>query len=216
MAFAESRGYLTDPNPALLLAPVKANLVNWINYIQAPDGGSGYSVPGNWDGIGEDEAKTGGLLLEMDWAGSGGNMNNAIAYLNANWQNFANGWWGNFGHPYAMWSIYKGLESTIGLNSTGVITNLHTQGPLDLLDPGDTWNWWEDYCNWLVKNQNGDGSWNDFSGYGAWGDPLSTAWNINILLATQVEKPIPEPVTLFGLVAGLGGLVGYVRRRQRA
>jgi hypothetical protein len=30
------------------------------------------------------------------------------------------------------------------------------------------------------------------------------------------EAPIPEPVTMAGLMLGIGGLVGYVRRRRKA
>jgi hypothetical protein len=57
-------------------------------------------------------------------------------------------WDGNFGHPYAMWSIYKGLETTIGLNDTTAITNLLTT--CGTQDAGDVCNWFEDYAQWLV------------------------------------------------------------------
>jgi hypothetical protein len=196
MLFAQAVSGVTIPNET------KAALVNWINYIQGPDGSSGYMAPGDWVA---NESKTGGLLLEMAFAGGGGDKDKALAFLNANWKNGASGWWGNFGNPYAMWSIYKGLESTIGLTDPqGKISNL--------LDPTQA-NWWEDYCEWLVKNQNGDGSWNDFS-YSYWGDPLSTAWNINILNATKIPDVTPIPGSVLLLGSGLLGLFA-VRRKMK-
>jgi hypothetical protein len=93
-----------------------------------------------------------------------------------------------------MWSDYKGLETTIGLNDTTTITNLRTdcgnaRNSLPGNPPGSVpCNWWEDYNEWLVTNQNGDGSWN---GYWNWVDPLATAFDINILGAIQI--PINKP-----------------------
>jgi hypothetical protein len=186
-----------------------AELQKWINYIQNPvDGSSGYDGPFNSY---NNEAKTGGLLVEMVYAGGGGNMALAKAYLNANWKNTANGtWFGNFGQPYAMWSIYKGLEETIGLDDMTTITNLNVD-PGDVNNPNHGWNWWEDYCNSLVLSQNGSGSWN---GYDYWDAGLATPWNINILNATAIGPPpvtTPEPGSLLLVLGGLFGL-GFVRR----
>ena len=187
---------------------VRDEMRGWIDYIQNANGGSGYDSPGNVVNV----AKTGGLLVEMVFAGYDGgavpNEATALSYLNATWLQNANSTWdGNFGHPYAMWATYKGLQSTIGLGDTTTITNLHPN-PGDL-DPGHTWNWWEDYCESLVNSQLGNGAW---SGYEYWTGALATAWNINILNATQVVHGVPEPGSLLLVLGGLVGL-GFVRRR---
>ncbi len=180
---------------------VKDELAYWINVIQNADGGADYD--GGW---GSNEARTGALLVMMAFAGD--DINNipynltnadvlaALAYINTNWQTTANNTWnGNFNHPYAMWSIYKGLETAVGLADTTYITNLHNQatargGNPAPLDPGDVWNWWEDYNEWLYNTQNANGSW---AGYDSWTGPLATAWYINILAG------VPVPVNPLGL-----------------
>jgi hypothetical protein len=202
---------------------VKDELKPWIAYIQNPNGGSGYNGPN----VLVNEAKTGGLLLEMVLAGKDVNGNpfdpnaagnpekKALDYLNINWQTTANSTWdGNFGQPYAMWSIYKGLQSTIGLNDTTHITNL---GSCGTLDPGVQCNWYQNYNESLVSTQNPGGSWN---GYAYWTGPLATAWNVSILSATEIvpepPKNVPEPsgnAALLGL--GMLGLGVTVRRQLR-
>jgi len=212
MLFAEKMG-VTAPQF------VKDELKYWIAYIQNPNGGSGYDNPNTYVNV----SKTGGLLAEMYFAGvdlgdtaydtSHPDVQAALAFIDDRWQNGPSStWYGNFAHPYAMWSAYKGLEVMIGLEDTAWITNLHAAG---VIDPEDTWNWWEDYCEWLVNNQTASGYWDGYPPN--WNAYLATPWNINILAATEVAPPppIPEPVTMAGLVMGVGGLVAYVRRRRR-
>jgi hypothetical protein len=187
MLYAQAVPGVTVPNF------VKSELTNYIDFIQnSTSGGSGYTSPTYL----VNESKTGGLLAEMAFAGYNGTSSGAgdlsdragaLAYLNANWTNFANGWNGNFNHPYAMWSIYKGLELQIGLNDTTAITNLLTDCGASRggQDAGDSCNWWEDYSEWLVQNQNADGSW---TGYSYWPSVLSTPWFINILAATEIPN----------------------------
>ena len=89
---------------------VKSELNIWIDYIQNDSsGGSGYDSPDNLVNV----AKTGGLLIEMYYVGDTKNTARAQAaldYVNAHWADLPSGWDGNKGHPYAMFSVFKGLE----------------------------------------------------------------------------------------------------------
>ena len=196
-------------------AYVKTELAKWTNYIQGADGSAGYTAP-NQTGYGNLN-ETGALLIMQDflaWSVGDPEVQAALGYLNQHWKETAGGTWdGNFGHPYAMWAMYKGLESTIGLdvdNLTG-ITNLHVDS-CDVDNPNHGWNWWEDYCEWLVSNQNGNGSW---SGYSYWGSGLATPWFINILAATEipdVNVPVPGAFLLGSI--GLAFACRKLRRRK--
>jgi hypothetical protein len=196
---------------------VTDELAIWTDYIQNPStGAAGYDSP--YSPAGEMN-ETGALLLMQDYVGlptSDPSVQAALEYIDTHWQQPAFGTWdGNFGHPYAMWAIYKGLEVTVGLDAdTSLIGNLRDAtcgGNVDNPDHGC--NWYEDYAEWLVNDQNANGSW---SGYSAWGTGLATPWYINILAATEIpddddDEPIPLPSTLALLAVGLLG----VRRRLR-
>ena len=169
-------------------------------------------------GIGPSNSENGAWLVSNAWAG--GNLSTAgpIAFLNTNWKVAPNGeWYGNMGHTYAMWSTYKGLEASIGLNDTTHITNLNSAcGAPNNLPGSGICNWWEDYNDYLVNSQTStDAATNKFwPGYNAesgWQDPMSTAVDISILGAvalpntiTQGPPPVSVPaVSKWGLV-GLG------------
>jgi hypothetical protein len=212
MLFAQAVPGITVPNF------VKTELKFWMDYIQNANGGVGYDSPTNL----VNESKTGGLLVQTAFTGYAGSVSGpgdhsdragAIAFLDARWDGTANSTWdGNFGHPYAMWSIYKGLESTIGLTGSQISNFFYDPAARVKDDPADAWNWWEDYSQYLVQTQNPDGSWD---GYSYWTGAMAAAWNINILNATEIPdgNDVPEPATLALLAAGLAGL-STLRRHQ--
>lgn len=183
----------------------------WVNYIQNANGGSGYSHP--WEYV--NASKTGGLLLELAAIGAGPSdprVLDAVSFLNSVWDNGPSGtWYGNFGHPYAMWAVYKGLE-VMGINfianADGGFTIGQDWDPQTSL-PGD---WYNHYCEWLVNNQNANGSWN---GYSNWTGALADGWYINILNAAGAPpNEVPEPTTVLLFGTGLIGLLAARRRKK--
>jgi hypothetical protein len=162
---------------------VKDDLKTWLTTAQ------GASVPAcrQPDSAGCSHADVGGWLLGMKFVGydlTNWQIQAALAFLNKTWQSSANGVsYGNFGHPYAMWAIYKGLQTTVGLTDH-TIGNLLTDcgaavGPSD----GSGCTWAEDYNDWLIKNQKADGSWD---GYSYWTEPVATALYVSILSGTRI------------------------------
>jgi hypothetical protein len=173
---------------------VKDHLKNWLAGVQAANGSVCYQ-PGTEPC---DHSDTGGFLLAKKFVGADLNdpqVMNALNFLNTYWTAMVNNtWYGNIAHPYAMWSVYKGLDVTIGLRDTTYITNGATNcgAPNNLPGnpPGSVpCNWWEDYNQYLCHMQLSDGSW---PAYGYWSGTLATAWAINILSATKV--PVGNPV----------------------
>lgn len=210
MIYAQTLGATT---PAI----VKSDLANFLSFTQNPATGAGcYQGPAS--GL-CDHSDTGGLLLSLNFIGKTASdpaVQKALGFLNDNWTTLANStWYGNFGQPYAMWGVYKGLELQIGLDDTTTITKLR---PADCKSAGDpptapnTCNWWQDYNDWLVATQNAGGSWD---GYGYWTGNLATAFYLPILGGTEIPipVPVPEPATLAMLALGLLGLAGMRRRK---
>jgi hypothetical protein len=196
---------------------VSSELALWTNAIQFADGGAGYypaGVPGYPAGYRYGEMnETGALLLEQAFLGmSGAKVDAALNYIDQNWLATLSSYDGNFGHPYAMWAVYKGLESTIGLDDMTTITaSLHTD-PGDVDNPNHGYNWWEDYCEYLVNTQLASGAWN---GYSSWGAGLATPWYINILAATKISDVIPPVPVPGAFLLGSIGLAFAARKLRR-
>jgi hypothetical protein len=189
---------------------VRTDLATWLAAVQSANGSACYQ-PGSQPC---DHADTGGMMLGLDLIGKSASdpaVQDALDFLNANWTDTASStWYGNFGQPYAMWSVYKGLESTIGLANTTEITNLRPGNCGN--DRGADCNWWQDYNEYLVSTQLANGSW---AGYSYWTGTLATAFYLPILGGTQLPPPpMPEPATLGLFAIGLIGLAAALRRRK--
>jgi len=217
-------------------------LMSWVREVQHDggwyDGASGYDTPNNYLNV----SKTGGLLLELDAVGAvegtDTEVDRAIAYIDRDWNQGLSGWYGNIGHPYAMWAVYKGLQlygylqtndnGTPGDPTDDFAVGTGIPNAQDGITIGQDWaaqtaaadDWYAHYCDWLVNNQTatsyGDGYW----AYSSWEAPLTTGWYVNILNASPVVQsappPIPEPMTLLGVLFGVSGMAGYIRRRRAA
>ncbi|MCI5157505.1 MAG: hypothetical protein D3906_03530, partial [Candidatus Electrothrix sp. AUS1_2] len=155
---------------------VKDELQYWVTYIQDPvTGASGYDGPSTWPNV----SKTGGLLVEFYYLGDDKDtprVQKAIDFINAYWNEAPyDTWYGNFGHPYAMFAVFKGLELMKVTEIPNAQANTETPA-------GD---WWGHYCEYLVNDQTHQtsdlGYWN---GYETWGQYLATPWYIVILQAT--------------------------------
>jgi hypothetical protein len=153
--------------PWNIIAPawVKTRMGYWNNYDQNPSsGGFGYTGPYDWVNV----AKTGAGIAGMSYSGTGGNLTNAVNYLNNNWG--ATGYdYGNKGDHYAMYAVKKGME----------FAGLSTVGGHD---------WQAEYDQWLVDNQNGAGYWPGSVRIDA--GQLSTAFGLLVLAPLEACKPL--------------------------
>lgn len=187
--YDESVGAITPP-------VVKQNLAIWLAYdIQ---GGAACYLGGNTCEIGPTNSENGAWLVSNAFVG-GANSTAAISFLNNNWSAALSGiWYGNFGHTYAMWSTYKGLEATIGLQDTTHITKLMTQCGAPNNSPAGACNWWEDYNEWLVNvtprstDTGGNQYWPGPGIESGWNDPMSTAVFTSIIGAAALPNTITQ------------------------
>jgi len=207
LAYAEAFG-CTIP------AFVRTELSIWIDWIQNDvdgdpnDGGSGYDNRG--DAFWVNTLKTGNLLFEMAFFGDDTTVQrvkDAADYLDRHWNDPDYiGWKGPGPEPYpwedpkgypdwpacyqAMYCIMKGFE----------ILNIEYISPLN--DPSGI-DWFEDFADVLVDQQDNDGSWPNATLFGApdgrvwsWDDDhiLSTEW---ALLTLQKVAPPPPVITVY-------------------
>ncbi|HUB78561.1 MAG TPA: IPTL-CTERM sorting domain-containing protein [Bryobacteraceae bacterium] len=181
---------------------------------ESKDGPACYQGSGTSCGIGPTNSENGAYLVANAFAG-GGSTANALNFLNANWKTTPSGtWYGNFGHTYAMWSSYKGLEAAIGLKDTTHITNLFTNCGIPTNAPGSgVCNWWEDYNEWLVNQTTATATdsgsnkyWTGDPDEEGWQDPMSTAVFTAIIGAAALPSTITQTPTSVPAV-GQWGLV---------
>jgi ASPIC and UnbV/FG-GAP-like repeat/FlgD Ig-like domain len=184
---------------------VFAELELWVNYIQHSSGGSGYSTPEQYLNV----AKTGGLLLELsaiDAPFADSRVQAALGFIDSRWNTTPSGtWYGNLNHPYAMWAVYKGLETYHLIDTESVVsageeiyTGLGMPAAVSGITIGNVQDpmvsgfgdWYSHYCDYLVSLQNADGSW---TGYGYHVGPLAVGWYINILNAGGLVPPSGNP-----------------------
>ena len=189
LLYAESNEYgFKIPIPQF----VRDELNIWIDYIQCKEagtnyGGSGYDInPCGW----VNTLKAGNLLFEMAFVGDTIHTQrviDAVNYIERHWDdnNMQPGWRGDPAHYQAMYCLMKGLE-TLGIENITV-----NRGGSDVKV-----NWFAEFADVLVSQQNADGSWNDCPSYvwegGDWGTHggtlLCTEW---ALLTLQKEVPPP-------------------------
>lgn len=157
---------------------VEGELDKFMSHIQNTDGGCWYTPHSGYSNV----HRTGNFLIQSYYTGNpvgDTTVQAALNYINNQWQS-TTCYDGNFGVAGAMWSTSKGLEYMVGLDDTTYITNLHAPGTMD---PGDTWTWSEDYCEYLVTNQQADGHWNTC---GYFGVTMGTSFSIDILKSATV------------------------------
>jgi hypothetical protein len=176
MLYAETLGAVT-PNA------VKGELKSWLTAVQSASGAI-CRQPGSEPCT---HADTGGWLLAMRFVGSDvtdPGVQAALTFLNKSWQAIASDESsGNFGNPSAMWAVYGGLGTTIGLDDTTHLTNMLTQ-----CSGQSPCTWPEDYAEWLVKNITAGEDRGDAK---RWISPLTASFYINILGSTRLPL-MPE------------------------
>jgi len=153
---------------------LKDNLSAYIDYIQGPDGGSGYTAPGDWTNV----LKTGNLLFEMAFVGdtiAEPRVQAALAYIGAHW-NDANSDPGFRIHYQAMYCLMKGFES-LGIDTIDV-----SGSPVD---------WYQVFADLILDTQQATGSWPwDYWG----GQVLATEWAL--LTLERIAPPPPVKIDI--------------------
>ncbi|OGN96834.1 MAG: hypothetical protein A2Z71_09000 [Chloroflexi bacterium RBG_13_50_21] len=184
-------GYVRSSPPygfGLTIPPfVLTELSPWLDMMQddvngdPDDGGSWYDPWNPWVNI----LKTGNLIYEFGLVGDGVNsqrMIDAIDYMERHWMdaNDDPGWRGAPANYQAMFTTMKGLEA-MGIDL------------LDLdSDSVPEYDWFAEFVDVLVSQQNLDGSW---PGWCYWGNDVAcTAWAL--LTLEKSVPPLEIPVSI--------------------
>lgn len=154
--------------PFSITAPayVKTKLKAWINYSQSASGGFGYTQSNYYDNV----AKTGSGIISITYAGGGGNLANAVNFLNTYWLSDGGGWLYHYNirYHYAMYAVKKGLQYA-GIQMVGA----H--------------DWQKEYNTWYVNNQYAAGYWP--AGYWIGAGIPSAAFGLLVMAPGLVELP---------------------------
>jgi len=222
---------------------VKTHLKTYLaNSIINSSGAACYTPGTGACSIGPTYGENGGWLVSNSYVGQTPNAG-VVSFMNTSWKTAANGYGGNFGHPYGMWATYKGVGANFGLTDTSHITNKLTDCGVSEGNPpgassqsGGVCTWWEDYNEWLTNGTASypaalpntqiatDGGGNKYwTGYSSWTDPLSTAIDVSILAAAVLPTTITGPtgpvtvptLSVWGLVALGIMLAGFAAMRLR-
>jgi len=160
----------------ILVAPdVRPSLNLWLTGTQAASGGFGYTTAEEGPNI----AKTAGTgitgLLFCGATPADPRLQDAIAYIDAEWNTVNDLFWGgmmNFGNDYAMYGVFKGF----------CVEFLD----MDVIPGPGTHNWWNEYCDYIVPRQQPDGSWDRMQ----YADPqMCSAWMVTILTRALYDVP---------------------------
>jgi len=172
-------------SPIIVPNFVRTELNIWVNNIQDPvdgdpnDGGSHYESMG--DMMGTNILRTGNMIQQMAWLGdvvTTPRVQAALDYLEVHWYDIGEpGWRGPGMSPtsgyHAMYTAMKGLEA-LGIH--------YVDWPANTID------WYLDFRNTLVAEQNSNGSWPS-----SWWDDgeqiLSTEWALLTLQAVVIPPP---------------------------
>jgi large repetitive protein len=138
-------------------------LTGWVGYSQYSDGRFGYT-DATAQGTGGYTALTGAGISQLDFLG--------VPYTDprvVKAGNFLKGDKG-IGNLYYMYSVTKGARNA--KDSGGVYA------PIQFLGSAPTWDWYNEYSNWLIANQASTGDWNV-----GWytGSVMNTAFGVEIL-----------------------------------
>jgi len=139
---------------------VKDELEIYLAADQDFDGGFGYTAPGG------NVARTGAGIACLAWVGTpatDARVASAINFIDNNWD------YDNLGNLYAMYAVMKGMR--------GFEPDLTMIGGHD---------WYAEYADYLMANQDGDGSWTSNVWFGR---DLSTAAGVLILTPEVFASP---------------------------